>query len=38
MTREASNKLSKREQVKRSNKKGDINIKKKKNEDSVKSY
>ena len=34
MTRDSSNKLSKREQVKRSNKKGDSNLKKKKNNDS----
>lgn len=34
MTRDSSNKLSKREQVKRSNKKADANLKKKKNEES----
>ena len=34
MTRDTSNKLSKREQIKRTNKKGDTNLKKKKNEDS----
>ena len=34
MTRDSSNKISKREQVKRSNKKGDTNLKKKKNEES----
>ena len=34
MTRDSSNKLSKREQVKRSNKKADANLKKKKNETS----
>ena len=34
MTRDSSNKLSKREQVKRSNKKADTNLKKKKNEES----
>ena len=34
MSRDNSNKLSKREQVKRSNKKADANIKKKRNEDS----